>query len=140
METPIEQKEEKSHGSLVVWVTKARGSLPIEGARVTIKSSEESEDLLYTLTTDRSGRTEKLSLPTPPAGDSQAPGGRNVYAAYDIEVTRDGYYTGMFFGVPVFAGVTSVQPVSLVPLAAYDPMGNRPDIGLDFEESEGLTP
>ncbi len=139
MERPNTPHNNSEHGFLILFVTEARGSLPIAGARVTVRPSDDKSDLLYTATTDRSGRTEKLSLPAPPAADSQVPGGKNVYAAYDIEVTHSGFYPGLFFGVPVFANTTSIQPVSLVPYSAYEPEKNRPDLGIDFKESEDLA-
>ncbi len=125
-----------STGYLIVEVSAARGTLPIENARVTVKSSDSSDDTLKILYTDRSGRTERLALPTPPLALSQEAGRTNVYAAYDIEVTQDGYYSGMYYGVPVFSGITSLQPVALIPLSAYRPEENRPNIDADFEESE----
>ena len=34
---------------------------------------------------------------------------------YDISVSADGYLTEYFYDVPVFEGITSLQPVSLKP-------------------------
>jgi hypothetical protein len=39
------------------------------------------------------------------------------YATYQIDVVADGFYRQYFTGVPVYDGVTSIQPAALIPLA-----------------------
>lgn len=115
------------YGALVIAVTTARGAFPIAGASVTVTGSEtQNGDISFSLITDRSGKTEKIYLPAPPANLSQSPGGENVSAIYGVTVKADGFYEFKSDRVPVFAGVTSIQPVDLVPFSAYEQEKNVP--------------
>lgn len=107
-------------GNLLVTVTTAGGALPIEGALVTIRSDEKSSSgVLSVMTTDQSGRTPRIALPTPPAADSESPGKERPYAVYIIEVDKENYVPRSYQNVPVFAGTTSIQPVNLIPTTEY---------------------
>lgn len=107
-------------GTLVVTASTAGGALPVEGAFVTIRgASPENSGVLATVSTDRSGRTPRIMLPTPPAADSEKPGMERPYATYNIEVEKDGFFHQSFTNVPLFAGTTSIQPVNLYPLTEY---------------------
>ncbi len=119
-------------GYLVVAVTSARGNFPIEGARVRVYSTEgEDIQLLYTLITDESGRTEKIELPAPPFSASQAPDtGVVPYAQYNIDTDYDGYFTVQNINAPVYSGVTSIQNVALIPTTDI-----RPNEDTRFNES-----
>ena len=58
-------------GTLIVAVSTAGGALPVEGALVTVRGSKpENSGVLSVVTTDRSGRTPRITLPAPPAADS----------------------------------------------------------------------
>ncbi len=57
----------ESEGYLVVHVTTARGSIPVEGAAVSIRANEDAEtapnaDILYATVTNRDGNTERITL------------------------------------------------------------------------------
>ena len=56
----------------------------------------------------------------------------------DVRITKDGYYTHENSGVPVFAGVTSVQPAELIPFSLYGQDGARPDGNLFFSSAQTL--
>ena len=107
-------------GTLVVTASTAGGARPVEGAFVTVRgASPENSGVLATVSTDRSGRTPRIMLPTPPAADSEKPGMERPYATYNIEVEKDGFFHQSFTNVPLFAGTTSIQPVNLYPLTEY---------------------
>ena len=53
--------------------------------------------------------------PAPDKSLSLSPGSYKPYSTYDISVSADGYLTEYFYDVPVFEGITSLQPVSLKP-------------------------
>ena len=110
-------------GYLVVAVAAARGNLPLKGARVRIYSTENDEiRLLYTLTTDSSGRTERIELPAPPISASQTPDTDVIpYASYNIDTDYDGYYTIENIDAPVYSGITSVQNVAMIPISDIKP-------------------
>ena len=104
-------------GYLIVAVQSARGSIPLEGATVRIYSNDENgTELLYTLTTDSSGRTEKVELAAPPFSASQTPDtGVIPYADYIIDTELDGYYGVQNINAPIYSGVTSIQNVMMIP-------------------------
>lgn len=113
-------------GFLKVRVSTARDALPIPGALVRISPSGDTENgVLYTLTTNSSGETETVRLGAPPAYLSETPGNVNPFSNYNIEVSKDGYISVLNIDTPIFDGIFSVLPVSLVPLSEF--------------QSEGLT-
>jgi hypothetical protein len=113
----------EQNGYLQVFVRTAGGSLPVEGARVRV----ESATLLRELVTDKSGRTARIPLPAPAASDSLSAGVRNPFALYRVRVEKEGFYPQLTENVPVFAGVGSLQPITLVGLAEYGSGALVPD-------------
>ena len=108
-------------GYLVVHVTTARGSIPLEGAAVNIRSNEDIDttpraDILYATTTNRDGNTERIALAAPPRENSMSPSEVPPFSTYHLEVRREGYGMQSFVALPIFAGITAVQPVDLIPL------------------------
>ena len=121
---PTENTDYNATGSLIVSVSTAGGALPLEGALVTVQgSTPENSGILSVLTTDQSGRTPRLSLPTPAKAESERPGNRQPYALYHIYVNLENYYPQSFLNVPVFASTTSIQPVALLPVSEYSGSG-----------------
>lgn len=105
-------------GFLQVRVSTARDALPIGDALVTITARSDSASeghALYSVMTDRSGLTAVFSLPAPPAETSERPGNSTPFAEYRIRVSAPRFLTQIFEGVPVFSGVTTVQPAALEP-------------------------
>ena len=112
----------ESLGYLVVHVTTARGAIPLEGAAVHIRSNEDADttpraDILYATTTNRDGNTERIPLAAPPRESSMSPSEVPPFSTYHLEVRREGYGMQSFIALPIFSGITAVQPVDLVPLS-----------------------
>ena len=131
----------ESEGSLVVHVTTARGAIPLEGAAVSIRANEDAEtapraDILYATVTNRDGNTERITLPAPPRQTSMSPSEVPPFSTYHLEVRREGYGMQSFVALPIFAGITAIQPVDLIPLAE-DGTSNllRPEDERFFETS-----
>ena len=105
-------------GSLTVRTYTAGGALPLENTRVhIIGSGEENRFYEQELFTNEDGLTAKISLPAPSGTLSLSPGAPEIpYATYDLEVSAPGYYTKNIYGVVVFSGVDSMQPVAMIPL------------------------
>lgn len=104
-------------GTLRVQVSLARGAIPVEGATVLITTVEETPSVLANLVTDKSGLTERVSLPAPESSYSQTPdSGVRPYSIYNIKIQYPGYYTEEAINVPVFDKINSIQPVALIPL------------------------
>ena len=109
-------------GYLIVRVSTASGAIPVSGATVAVRSGVGDENgdrgaIIELLQSDRDGNTPRIPLPTPPRENSTRPGSMVPYAAYQIDVAADGFYRQYFTAVPVYDGVTSIQPVTLIPLA-----------------------
>ena len=112
----------ESEGYLVVHVTTARGAIPLEGAAVHIRSNEEADttpraDILYATTTNRDGNTERIPLAAPPREATMKPSEVPPFSTYHLEVRREGYGMQSFIALPIFSGITAVQPVDLIPLS-----------------------
>lgn len=107
-----------SIGYLQVKVTTARGAIPLEGATVLLRgSTPETSGILLSLGTDRDGKTERISLPTPPLSASETPNGGTPYALYRLEVAKEGYLPLSIERVPIFPSILSIQPAVLLPAA-----------------------
>ena len=111
-----------AEGYLVVHVTTARGSIPLEGAAVSIRTNEGTDttpraDILYATTTNRDGNTERIALAAPPRENSMSPSEVPPFSTYHLEVRREGYGMQSFAALPIFSGITAIQPVDLIPLA-----------------------
>ena len=108
----------QNYGRLVVRVSAASGAVPISGATVIIRSAENTQPLtvLASVITDESGLTEPILIPTPPLSESLSPGGKQPFAEISTEVSAGGYFTSSNLNIPIYPGITSIQPVTLVPL------------------------
>ena len=104
-------------------VRTADGALPVEGASVTVSTSDGiNSTVVAVMFTDSGGISEVVSLPAPSRSESQSPGNEPVCSYYTIDTGRTGFYSVVNTNVPVFDGVTSVQQVLLVPLAGGIPI------------------
>lgn len=122
MMNPSDMNSTIGTGYLIVRVSTASGAIPVSEATVAIRSGNGKEwgdkgAVVQILHTDRDGNTPRLALPAPPRTNSTQPGSMVPYASYQIDVSADGYYRQYFTGVPVYDGVTSIQPAALIPLA-----------------------
>ena len=80
--------------------------------------------------TDRSGFTQIIEVPTVARALFQTPGEPTPYTTYNILVHAPGFYTVRDRRVPVYSGITSVQPVELIPL----PEGYTEEEDITFTE------
>ena len=124
-------------GYLIVNVSTARGAIPLSGASVMVfDSTADGNPLVTGVSTDTSGKTVKIALAAPDRSESESPGVRKPFAEYMIQVSHEGYYTVTNNGVPVFEGVTSIQPVEMIPLADKDSENVYPRDSLEIDENE----
>ena len=104
-------------GYLVVQVTTANGSIPLEGAQVTIRgASDNGQNVLYELRTGSDGRTARVSLSAPPRALSESFGNDKPFAIYNVEAVMPNYLTASYDSVPIFDGITAIQQANLVPI------------------------
>ena len=119
-------------GYLVIRASTASSAIPLEGALVTVRGNQPNfSSVIVELTTEQNGLTPKISLAAPPQGNSMSPGLENPFATYNVDVRLNGYFPATAQQVPVFDGITSVQPINLIPLPKngapdrYDPYSQR---------------
>ena len=104
-------------GYLVIRASAASNAIPLEGAIVTVRGNQPNfSSVIVKLTTGRNGMTPKISLAAPPRGNSTSPGIENPFATYNVDVQLDGFFPTSAQQVPIFDGITSIQPVNLIPL------------------------
>jgi len=103
-------------GILRINVFSALGIIPIPGATVTIADTAVPTEIIATLTTDESGLTEEIRLPTPPLALSLSPSEIQPYAEYNIEVIAEGYEPVQVFGSQLLANEFSLQSIQMNPL------------------------
>ena len=108
--------ESMSEGRLQIRATTASEALPVADATVIVTTQGEPSTLLYSARTDQSGLTPEFVLPAPPASEGDAPGGV-PFTEYEVYVHQERFRPIHFLGVPVFDGVTTVQPAALQPLS-----------------------
>ena len=103
-------------GALRVQAFIGAQGFPVSGALVTVSAPfKDGERVLYAVKTNEDGVADDLILPAPERASSQIPGSQNPFAEYNVSVSHPDYRTALFTGVPVFAGVKSIQPVVFLP-------------------------
>jgi hypothetical protein len=121
----------------VVQVTTANTAIPLSGAAVTVRSSEDGGGILYELRSGKDGRTERVLLSAPPREQAMRPQNARPYALYNIEVKLSGYENAFYQNVPVFDGITAIQQANLVPIPENGyPDGFTLNEGMRFEGEE----
>jgi hypothetical protein len=103
-------------GTLMLNVTSGIGFLPIADASIEISYTGDPDSIIEKVTTDRDGRTELITLDTPPLEYSMQPSENQPYAEYTFRISAKGFLTQTITGAELFSGVTATQNVSLDPL------------------------
>ena len=103
-------------GTLQVNVFSQTNYIPISNATVTIRNTlPQSQPVLEQLTTNSSGQTETISLPSPPLEYSLTPESSMPYAEYDVTVSAPGYETTALTGAQLLPDVKAIQDIRLKP-------------------------
>lgn len=110
------QQENPDVGGLQVNVTSSLGLIPIQGATVTISYTGVPQVAVERLTTDSSGQTEIVELPSPPLEYSVEPSEQMPYSEYNIQVDAPGYESVNISGTEILPDVTALQPIQMMPL------------------------
>lgn len=103
-------------GRLVFFVTQVSTTIPIPNAQIQVYNIEEPDNLLDTLTTNSSGQTAPISLPTPPLSYSLDPDSPQPFSQFRFIIVADGYEPLTINGSELLANETSIQPAALVPV------------------------
>jgi peptidoglycan hydrolase-like protein with peptidoglycan-binding domain len=104
-------------GRLKVQCFKGNDYIPIDGAKITVKGSEGTENLQnIELTTNSVGLTQEINLPAPPLEYSLNKESTNLpYSLYDITVDRNGFNPIIIRGCQVFPTQVAYQICNLEP-------------------------
>ncbi len=106
-----------ARGRLRVSVISSIGQIPIPDASVSISSGSSPQNIFMQLSTDISGLTETVELPTPALNYSLEPESVvKPYAEYTITVTAPGYEPVEVTGSEMLADTTSEQLIRMNPL------------------------
>ncbi len=136
-----EQNSMDAIGYLLVRASTALGAIPLTGATVTVRDEMGNQagntkgGIIKVVKTDRDGNSPRISLPAPPRSNSTSPGSSLPFATYSVDVEADGYYRQYFTSVPVYEGITSIQPAMLAPISQSGSPDRSPDDDTYFDES-----
>lgn len=87
---------------------------PVEGATVTISSAAQPTEIIEQLTTDNSGLTPEVELPTPPVDYSLDPTATvQPYAEYTIQARQEGFVPVTISNMDVLPQVTALQNTTM---------------------------
>lgn len=107
-------------GYILVNVRTADEASPVEGAEVLVTAVVDGARMIIASgITDPSGTTRKMEVPVPDVEHSLRPGSpERPYNLFDVSVSAEGFFNARSVDVPVFAGITSVQNFSMIPVPA----------------------
>ena len=76
-----------------------------------------------------------MALPTKSMSLSLEPGNLRPFTSYNIFVSSEGYFDSDVINVPIFQGVTSLQPINLIPVSEFaNPIDDVPFYDSRFVE------
>ena len=131
-----------AYGYLSVFTRTAGEGLPVEGAKVYVRILPQGQEISdssvsptyysYLLTTNSSGITEFIRVPTPDAKESYIKDNTKIpYSLADIYIESNGYYPMRFNSIQIFPSTQSIVPADLVPLT--------PDYNIDDSTNGTIT-
>lgn len=102
-------------GYLIVQARTAHDAVPLKGVQIRIL--DDRINIIYELTTDENGETQKVSLDTLDKSYSQNPNFTgSPYTSYNVLAQMTGFNSVYVSGIPVFDGETAILPVTLTPM------------------------
>ena len=108
-------------GLLQVNVVNIQNNFPIQNARVTISYKGDPQSPVEQITTNSSGQTEQVALPTPPLEYSLQPGDIQPYSEFNLRVEAEGFDPLVVSGTEILPDATAIQPVSMTPIGDVPP-------------------
>ena len=112
--TPV--PDGSDYGSLRIEASAGSRAIPVEDVLIIITRAEKPDEILAMLLTDSNGATQTIRIPAPAEMLSESPSDKVVNTVVNITAFKKGYYEVENRNVPVFTGVTSIQPVNMIPL------------------------
>lgn len=112
----LANREKIETGFMQIRATALQQSVPISGAKIVIsKPVGEEASVMWSDTTDESGKSSIVELPAPSKALSERPGGAQPYAVYNVRVDAQGFYTVYNINAQVFPGQLSIVAVDMIP-------------------------
>ncbi len=102
-------------GTLIFQVTSTIGLIPVAGASINVVPTTEPEQTPLRVLTDSTGKSEPLTLPTPPLSYSLSPSEPRPYGEYNITIEATGYEPLFVSGAQLLPEVITLQPLQMIP-------------------------
>lgn len=116
------QQENPDSGKLKVSLTSEENAFPVPDASIQISYTGVPEDTLEELTTNSSGFTDEIELPSPPEEYSLNPTiEEQPYSEYTLTITAPGFEAIMIAGVEILANTLALQNVRMRPAIPSEP-------------------
>lgn len=104
-----------STGMLEINVASSLGLFPVKNAKISISITSQPDAIIEEITTNESGKSEIIDLPTPPIDYSLEPSDIRPYSEYNIKVESTGYEPVLVSGTQLLADTLALQPISMIP-------------------------
>ena len=105
---------------LTIRATSANGAVPIADALVIVTREENGQEVVQaSRLTNQSGLTEPVILPAVDPALTLTPGNAIPSLVYDVTVAAPDYYRARIRSIPLYGGIPTELPVSLVPLPEF---------------------
>lgn len=116
------QQENPDTGKLKVSLTSEENAFPVPDASIQISYTGVPEDTLEELTTNSSGSTDEIELPSPPEEYSLNPTiEEQPYSEYTLTITAPGFEAITIAGVEILANTLALQNVRMRPDIPSEP-------------------
>ena len=120
----IMQQEAVDKGELQIRVRDKSTGSPISDAKISISETGGTGAVIEEVTSDSSGNSETLDLPTPPLEYSMQPSASQPYSEYTVTVSEPGYRDFTVAGVDLLPNETAIQEIDM---EVMDSPGNTID-------------
>lgn len=120
----IMQQEAVDKGELQIRVRDKSTGSPISDAKISISETGGTGAVIEEVTSDSSGNSETLDLPTPPLEYSMQPSVNQPYSEYTVTVSEPGYRDFTVAGVDLLPNETAIQEIDM---EVMDSPGNTID-------------
>ena len=106
------------NGNIISYAYVSAARIPLADVviRILTSSGVEKEDLMNVQMTDRDGRTNVVSVTTPPLADSLLPGNGTPFTAVTVTAELPGYEQIRVENVQIFPDTQTVQYFKMIPL------------------------
>ena len=107
--------------SFQVRTTAANEALPIANALVVVSRETADGPVVQNIQlTDISGLTEPILLPATDPSLTMQPADNIPLVTYEVQVSAPGYFRVQNNGIPLYGGIKTVLPVTMIPLPEFE--------------------